>query len=265
MATRRLKRYIAYNIGLWLATALAGLMLLVAVRGYGQMLAARQSAARLLAEGRAALEQDALYEAQRRVLDALDAWPRIADRVVADLGRDLVRLPMVRAALTDPEGAVAGGLGLDAAAALAIADPKLPVRASLEDREGADGALLWLGRAMTDQGDLLAAETLFKKYWRIHAMERAAAGERLSAGKNLGGEELYNAGRRLMFNGLWNEAFETFEAAEKAGYSCADLDAMRGVRAELEGRRGEAGAAYGEALRRLPGHRLAQARLRALR
>ena len=71
-------------------------------------------------------------------------------------------------------------------------------------------------------------------------------------------------GKRLLFNGLLPEAVAAFDRARANGYENADMLFWKGAAAELQGRREEAQAGYIEALKRLPNHRLALMRLKAL-
>jgi tetratricopeptide (TPR) repeat protein len=111
---------------------------------------------------------------------------------------------------------------------------------------------------------MAGAAECFGMYWDGQDERRAETAAKLRAKNPKSGEDEYAAGRRLIFNGLLPEAFAAFESARAAGYENADTVFWKGAAAELEKRRDEALASYADALKRLPNHRLALLRTKAL-
>ena len=262
---RRLKRYIAYNAGLWLMVALTGALVLAGARQYGHALMARQTARHLLDGARKAADRGGLYEAQRAILDALEAYPPISSEVIAGFARSMTGMPLVRAEMlrldredTAPLGRegrlvpvmAQGGASKD----LAVARP-VP---------GAGDFNLWLGRTMAARGDVAGAAECYRIYWTDQSARRAETVAKLLSKNPRNGEDEYAAGKRLIFNGLLPEALAAFDRARAAGYENADMVCWQGVAAELARHREEAQARYAAALARLPNHRLALLRLKSL-
>lgn len=265
MPGRHLKRYIAYNVGLWVVVALTGALVLTGARQYGHAAMARQTARHLLDGARKAADSGGLYEAQRSVRAALAAYPPISPEVAVEFGRSMVGMPLVQAEMLrlDRQGVAplgeAGRMTLllargGSSKELALARPK----------PGAGESNLWLGRTVLVRGDVAGAVECFRTYWADQNAQRAETAAKLLAKNPRNGEDECAAGKRLIFNGLLPEALAAFDRARAAGYENADMVFWKGVAAELGKRPDEAKACYSEALKRLPNHRLALLRMKAL-
>ena len=77
-------------------------------------------------------------------------------------------------------------------------------------------------------------------------------------------EILGKAGHRLLWAGLWHEAFSAFDAARKAGPDGPELRFYEGVELEINGKRQAAVDAYYDVLAEIPTHLLALKRLEVL-
>ncbi|MBW7864892.1 MAG: hypothetical protein H3C30_10835 [Candidatus Hydrogenedentes bacterium] len=265
MPAHRLQKYIAYNLALWTALALAAVLLLAGVRQYGHAMTARQNAARLVAEARSTLGQGAVYETQKTLRNALLTHPPVAEGIVAAFGPSLGGMPLVRENLEElrREGTVHLSDGSLLLMAL-VSRPPETLAAAVFDTAPPGEATLWLGRTATTRGELRTAKTAFQGYWDGHAALRAEMRAQLTPKNPRTGEDHYVAGKRLWFNGLWDEAFDAFDRARAAGHDCADMRFFEGAAAELAGRGPEAAKLYQKALEMAPHHRLALLRLQAL-
>jgi len=264
MPGRRLKRYIAYNVGLWVVVALAGSAALTGARQYGHAAMARQTARHLLEGAHKAADRGGLYEAQRAIREALAAYPPISVEVAAQFGRDMTGMPLVRAEMLrlDKEGAAP----LDEAGRLTLLLSDGPTKESVLARPTPDaGELnLSLGRIQLARGNLASASECFRTYWASRTEQRAGIAAKLQAKQPGNGADEYAAGKRLLFNGLMPEAMAAFDRARAAGHENADMLFWKGAVAELQGQRDEAMARYAETLQRLPNHRLALLHMKAL-
>ncbi|NCB64360.1 MAG: hypothetical protein EOM52_12330 [Clostridia bacterium] len=265
MPAHRLQKYIAYNLALWAALAMAAVLLLAGVRQYGHAMTARQNATRLVSEARTTLAQGAVYETQKTLRNALLTHPPVAEGIVAAFGPSLVGMPLVRENLEQlrREGTVRLSDGSLLLMAL-ISRPPETLAAAVFDTAPPGEATLWLGRTAYTRGELRTAKTAFQRYWESHAPLRAEMRAQLTPKNPRTGEDHYVAGKRFWFNGLWDEAFDAFARARAAGHDCADLRFFEGAAAELGGRNPEAVEAYRDALETAPHHRLALLRLQAL-
>lgn len=264
MPGKRLKRYIAYNVGLWAAVALTGALVLTGARQYGHATMARQTARHLLDGARKAADRGGLYEAQRAIREALTAYPPISPEVASEFGRAMTGMPLVRAEMLrlDKEGTAP----LGEAGRLTLLLAGAPGRESVLARPEPDaGELnLSLGRTQLARGNVADASECFRVYWAGKAEQRAEMSARLQAKNPKNGMDQYAAGKRLLFNGLLPETMAAFDRARTAGYENADMFFWNGAAAELQGKREEAQASYAEAIKRLPNHRLALLRTKAL-
>jgi predicted negative regulator of RcsB-dependent stress response len=265
MPGRHLKRYIAYNAGLWVVVALTGALVLTGARQYGHAQMARQTARHLLDGARKAADRGGLYEAQRAIREALEAYPPISSEVAVGFGRTMTGMPLVQAEMLrlDKEGVAP----LDTAGRLTLtlargASPK--ELALARPTPGAGELNLWLGRTLLARGDVAGAAECFRVYWTKENAQRARITAKLTTKNPRNGEDEYAAGKRMVFNGLLPEALTAFDRARAAGYENADMTFWKGAAAELAGRRDEAQTHYAEALKCLPNHRLALLRMKAL-
>ncbi len=267
MPAGRLKRYIALNLAAWCGLALFGALLLTGVRQYGQAVMARHAAGRMAADARAAHDRGSSLEAQRTLRAALAADPGAGETVVRSFGPALSGMPLVLAELDalrrdHPErlSEEAQLLGVLVARPPETLHPKVFTL----DPPGDGG--LWLGRAALANGDIQAARDAFRRYWTRPggAAARARARSVLAPGPVASAADQYLQGRRFWFAGLWDEAFAAFDAARAGGHQNPDLECFAAVRAELDGDRDAALAAYRAVVAATPHHRLALLRLRAL-
>jgi len=267
MPARRLKRYIALNLAAWCGLALFGALLLTGVRQYGQAVMARHAAGRMVADARAAHDRGSSLDAQRTLRAALAADPGTGETVVRRFGPALSGMPLVLAGLDtlrqeDPERLSEEAQLLS----VLVARPPdtLHPRVFTLDPPG-DGSL-WLGRAALATGDVKTARDAFRRYWDRPggAAARVRARSVLAPGPAAAPADLYLQGRRFWFAGLWDEAFDAFARARDGGHQSPDLDCFAAVRAELDGNRDAALAAYRAVVEKAPRHRLALLRLRAL-
>ncbi len=265
MPGRHLKRYIAYNAGLWVAVALVGALVLTGARQYGHAVMARQTARHLLEGARKAADRGGLYEAQRAIRAALEAYPPILPEIAFDFGRTMTGMPLVQAEMTrlDKEGIAP--LGDAARLALVLARGASPKELAMARPVPGAGELnLWLGRSVLARGDVAGAAECFRVFWAGQGPRRSETAAKLLSKNPKKGEEEYAAGKRLIFNGLLPETLAAFDRARAMGYENADMIFWKGAAAELEGRGEEARTFYADALKRLPNHRLALLRAKAL-
>ena len=264
MPARRIKRYIAYNAGLWAAVALIAALVLTGVRQYGHATMARQTARHLLDGARKAADRGGLYEAQRAIREALAAFPPISPEVAAEFGRTMTGMPLVRAEMLrlDKEGTAP--LGEAGRLTLLLTNGPSKELALARPAPDAGELNLCLGRTRLARGDVAGAAESFGVYWADRSVRRGEIASKLLAKNPRNGADEYAAGRRLLFNGLLPEAMAAFDRARAAGYENADMFFWKGAAAELQGRRDEAQAGYAEAIKRLPNHRLALLRMKAL-
>ncbi len=265
MQGRRLKRYIAYNVGLWVVLALVGSLVLMGARQYGHAAMARQTARTLLEGARRAADRGGLYEAQRAIRDALAACPAISPEVAIQFGRTMTGMPLVQAELLRMDKKGLAPLGKTERLALMMARGGSSKELALaRPAPGAGDLNLWLGRTVLARGDVALAAECFRTYWAVHSAQHAETAAKLQVKKPRNGEDEYATGKRLVFNGLLPEALAAFDRARTAGYENADMIFWKGASAELGDRREEAQTCYSEALKRLPNHRLALIRAKAL-
>lgn len=265
MPGRRLQRYIAYNAALWVFVALAAAVTLMGARQYGHTMMARQTARHLLDGARKAADRGGVYEAQRAIREALDAYPPISSEIALEFGRNMTGMPLVREEMLRLDRNGTAPLGRKARLALMLACDGAPAElAQARPIPGAGEVNLWLGRNFVVRGDLAGAAECFRVYWAQEDAQRAEISKKLQAKNPRSGEDEYAAGKRLIFNGLLPEALAAFDRARAAGYENADMVFWRGAAEELQGRRAAAAALYADALRRLPTHRLALLRTRSL-
>jgi tetratricopeptide (TPR) repeat protein len=248
-------------MGLWLVMAMIAGLMLMGVRQYGHGVIARQTARQLLGDARNAVDRGAWYDAQRALRETLRVWPPFADRILSDFGRFLTSLPMVKEEIRQMESDGAIRLTETSSIALIAGETCVSKEMALVRPDTVTGeASLWLGRTAMEYGDVTVADAFFKNYWNENRRRRAEVRDKLAGDLAQRPQDYYAAGKRLLFNGLWTEAFAAFERARATGYQNADMICWNGVEAELHGRTDEAKQAYREVLMQLPSHRLALVR-----
>ncbi|HDP89887.1 MAG TPA: hypothetical protein ENN42_08025 [Thioalkalivibrio sp.] len=227
----------------------------------------RHNARKLVAEALRYDEQDAELECQRALGQALLLDPAVCNEVVDRFGPRLSGLPAVRGHLTEIVDAPPQRIGHDMLAKLGILFGRPDqARAHL----GGDGALaapdlgLLAGRLALDAGDIHAAKRHFDAYWEAPGRDRKAAVAAILSKHPKDSHELCAAGRRLIWGGLWHEAFATFDKARAAGAETAESRFYQGVELELNAKSDAALERYRAVLAEVPTHRLALLRLCAL-
>ena len=202
----------------------------------------------------------------RRVQRVLREMAADTEGVRDWFGRTMTGMPLVREEMFrfDKEGVAP--LGESGRLALLLAEGGSPKELALARPDHDLGELnLSLGRTELVRGDVAGAAECFRTYWTGQNARRAETAAKLTSKNPRNGEDEYAAGKRLIFNGLWPEALAAFDRARVAGYENADMVFWKGAAAELQGRRDESRTFYAEALRRLPNHRLALLRMKALK
>ncbi len=262
---RSLSRYIVYNAVLWALVLLGGTAGLYVLRGYGQALNARFSAAQLVEDADRQHQQNGVFESEQTLIRALSTHPPIASSVVTRFRTRLLGMPGAMEALED----LAGGDTLTPYAegvhAMLRGDRETAqeaLREALAERRPPNKARLYLARLLLEDGCLAEASALFDAYWADSAEERRALASELTDPARLTPGSLHHALRGLMYAGLWEEAFETLKNtawSETAGP--AERAFFEGLRAEANGDLEKARELYQTAQDDNPRHRWARLRL----
>ncbi|MFP4171280.1 MAG: hypothetical protein ACLFV4_00055 [Candidatus Hydrogenedentota bacterium] len=261
---KSLSRYIVYNAVLWalvLAGGVAGLYLL---RGYGQAVNARFTAAQLVEEADRQHAQNGVFESEQTLLRALNAHPPIASDVVTQFRTRLIGMPGVMQALEEragPETLTPYAKGVYAMLRGDRETARSCLREALQARRPPNEARLYLARLLLEGGSLAEARALFDAYWTDSAEERHALAAELTDPARRTPESLPHALRRLMYAGLWEEAFDILSDSpwtENAG--SAERAFFQGLKAEANGDASKAQKLYETAREHNPRHRWARLR-----
>ncbi|HOZ49584.1 MAG TPA: tetratricopeptide repeat protein [Candidatus Hydrogenedentes bacterium] len=268
MAAAKPERYIARNIIYWFGICVAGFVLLTAVRQGGSRITARHEARQLLAEGETYSAQNADLECQRTLDRALRLDPAVSEQIVDRFGGRLIGLPLVYSHLSGLVADPPGYVSREALVKLSVLMGDIyragdPISGGPPGRR--DGAsLLLLGRLALDKGDLFQARDHYDRYWANDHDRRLDAVSAVFLGNPDGAPALRDAGRRLFWAGLWEEAFSAFDSARKRGGDDPELQFYEGVQLELAGQPDEALRAYRKVLERAPNHLMTLKRVVAL-
>ena len=262
---RSLSRYIMYNAILWALVLLGGVAGLYVLRGYGQALNARLSAAQLVEEADRQHQQNGVFESEQTLIRALNTHPPIASDVVTRFRTRLLGMPGAMKALDDLISGNALTPYAEGVHAMLTGDretAQVSLRDALDERRPPNEARLYLARLLLEDGCLTEARALFDAYWADSAEERRSLASELTDPARLTPETLPHALRGLMYAGLWEEAFETLEDPgwdETA--DPAERAFFEGLRAEANGDREEALELYQTAREDNPRHRWVRLRL----
>jgi len=262
---RSLSRYIVYNIALWTLVLVAGMAGLYLLRGYGQALNARYTAAQLVDEAEQQHQQNGVFESEQTLIRALNTHPPIASDVATQFGTRLMGMPGVMEALED----LAGGDTLTPYAegvnAMLRGDretARKSLREALDERRPPNEARLYLARLLLEDGCLTEARAHFDAYWADSAEERRSLALELTDPARLTPDSFHHALRRLLYAGLWEEAFEALDdTAWDEAPGSADRVFFEGLRAEANGNAEKARNFYQTAREENPRHRWVRLRL----
>jgi hypothetical protein len=269
MPTKKLRQYILYNLGIWFGTALAAMLLIVAVRQYGTEMTARSEAERLLAEAKALLQGNAPFECQNAIEQAVRVYPPIAVQVTEDFRGQLLGLPVVHARVRKLLAASPEQFPPHTRALLDILNSPAPVAA--QALAGLDGSAanadlhLWRARFDLDQGDIPAAAKAFSAYWQSQPERRQTLRRDISGSREPEPAAYAAIARRLFHAGLWNETFVMVEQARKRGIERPSFGYFDGVKLEMLQKPEEAAAAYERVLAITLDYRPAQLALARLK
>lgn len=262
MGPATLQRYIAYNVVLWLAVAVAAAVLLATTRQYGVAMTVRHAARQLLHRADALYLQSP-YESRTALMDSLATDPGIVAEAIGTMGPRLLGMPGINEALEQAMKASKDNPALAQAQYRILLGYGSAVGSLLQSAQARRGAPReierWLGQLALDDGDIFVAQKHFAKFWKGKTSERAEVESRIRSGSSA--DEEARAGRELFVIGLWDEAFGAFEAARNKGAADPDLPFYEGVQHELNENDAAAVSAYRAVLSRLPTHRLALVRL----
>ncbi|MFO7776369.1 MAG: hypothetical protein R6W89_11285 [Candidatus Hydrogenedentota bacterium] len=258
---RSLSRYIVYNAILWALILVAGMAGLYLLRGYGRALNARLTAAQLVEEADQQHQRNSVFESEHTLIRALNTHPPIASDVVTQFRTRLMGMPGVMQALEEragPETLTPYAKGVYAMLRGDRETARACLREALETRGTPNEARLYLARLLLEDGCLAEARALFDAYWADSAEERHSLASELTDPTRFTPDSLAHALRRLMYAGLWQEAFETLE--EPAWHENADSAErafFQGLEAEANGDASKARKLYETAREHNPRHRWA--------
>lgn len=256
---RSLSRYIVYNAILWALVLLGGVTGLYLLRGYGQALNARFTAAQLVEEADQQHQQNGVFESEQTLIRALNAHPPIASSVVTRFRTRLLGMPGAMKTLEE----LAGGQTLTPYAegvhAMLRGDRETArecLREALDERRPPNEARLYLARLLLEDGCLTEARALFDAYWADSAEERQALASELTDPARLTPESLPHTLRGLMYAGLWEEAFEILgDSTWTENADPAERAFFQGLKAEANGDANKARKLYETAREANPRHR----------
>lgn len=267
-----MKRYIAFNIGVWLTLAVAAALIVAGMHRVAQGVSTRHQARAILDDAYAEYEDGDYTDAQNLIASALRIAPELEGESIERFGMGLLAMPHAHRRLWDHFGLaengapplLSGEAALRAQLVLGRADGTTAEGAA---RQSAADSSLWLGRQALRAGEVGQARQHFDAYWSGAGASRASAAAPILA--MLPDEGSIDTGLpevldRLLRAGLWNEAFDLAERAEKKGATAPECHAVRGLALELKGDSDGAYAAYQETLKARPTHLLAMQRAHAL-
>ena len=262
---RSLSRYIVYNALLWALILVAGMTGLYLLRGYGQALNVRYTAAQLVEEADQQHQQNGVFESEQTLIRALNTHPPIASSVVTRFRTRLLGMPGAMEAIEDLAGGVTLTPHAEGVHAMLRGDretARKSLREALDERRPPNDARLYLARLLLEDGCLAEAGAHFDAYWADSAEERQALTSELTDPARLTPETLPHALRGLMYAGLWEEAFEALgDPAWDEAPGSADRVFFEGLRAEANGNLEKAQGLYESAREANPRHRWVRLRL----
>ncbi len=250
----RRKRYLLYNVILWLTIGVGAAVSLFVLRHYGNALAARHGAFQMLAGAQDALARGDYESAQNQIAEALNVYPGGLSDVMLRFGPTLLLMPVAEDAIERSLERLDAGVDLP--------DQSLRVRVqilfgkSLPDdvnatlRRPADdpGMDLLRGRWCMNQGKLQEAWTYFNAYWQVHEPLRRETLSQLSA-DGYGDDDVSKA-FVLLDMGLWIDAAIAGASLPEG----PDRAAIDGFAALAKGERQAAERLFYAALRERPNH-----------
>ncbi len=256
------RRYITYNVGVWVLVLLAGALALVVARQYGNSLTARHQAGLDVQAGAALFAEGNSFQSERVWLQAIDAWPGAVNALIAEHHKAIVGMPLVLEAIEDirvQDPQAIQGLNVLKLHLLEsgpiVASENLLEAYSLRPAERRT-ASLWLARLALGQGELALALPYFETAWKDNAAQREALHQDIVDAYATAPLQRLDA---LIHNGLWEEAVATLEVVLDASVTpSAHALALQGLLREIDGDETGAMASYDATLELLPNHRLAQ-------
>ncbi len=251
------RRFISYNVGIWVVILVFGVLILGLTRQYGNSLTIRHQAGINLQEGAALVSAGNSFQAERAWLRALVTWPGIVNTLVDTHYRDIVSMPLIHDALLeirDEQPEIMSGL-TNLRLQLILNTENLKPLAILDeyafDRESRRIAAMWLGRLALDQGDLSGAYELFDIAWYRDASRRQAQSMEILDAYADAPETLIFL---LLHNGLWTVALENASVLESTSKPTAETHALQGLLCEIDNDLETARQSYDKALKLLPNH-----------
>lgn len=210
------RKYIVFNAGIWLATLVAGLFLLVLLREFGTTLTTRHEARALLAKARAQLQAGNTSDAQRSAVNALAVAPSIAPGVLESFGGYLLGMPVLDERL---QQAFASQKPEDAVLAeyeLLTGQPEQalePLRRYKQSGGRRPEPYLWLGRLYADGGDFTLAKNAYAAYWKL-SRSAYGIGPKEWTGKNARSGPPVDRAWKLFRIGLWEDVTDVIPSGE---------------------------------------------------
>lgn len=249
----RRKRYLFYNVSLWVAISVGAAVFLFVLRHYGNALAARHGAFQMLARAQDAVERGDYESAQNQIAEALNVYPRGLRDVMLRFGPTLLLMPVAEDAIEQSLERLDAGVDLgDQSVRVHVQmlfGKGLPddVNETLRGPAGDPDMGLLRGRWCMNQGKLQEAWIHFNAYWQAHEPLRRETLSQLSARRY--GDDA-SKGFVLLDMGLWVDA-------ALAGASLPegpDRAAIDGFAALAKGERQAAERLFYAALRERPNH-----------
>ncbi len=269
------KRYITYNICVWLTIFFFGATFLVAIRHYGRQFAARHDASKLVDEAEAAYDLADFNSTQQKLISAHLKAPEIWSDIVERFGPRIAGLPNVMVAMERDFGRQESTKRYAKPDTLVVSRYLL----ATATQERAEEALsryskaggnkpeshLWLARLALDKADFESAQPQFDDYWDAVGGRAPLVQDIKERYGVLTGPDLAKTGLHLFEMGLWREAFEVAATARMMRMTSPETRFLDGVFHDLDDQKAEAIEAYYDVIAERPGHLLSLKRLAALK
>jgi len=264
MSIRR--RFILWNIVLWVVFLVIGLGVLTLVRQGGQIVQARAEANQYIEAAAAAMAENNWTQADRDLYRALLTNPAAAADVVLAFGLDLMVLPRTLDRLETElaEGGVSSSEEVYARGMLHLLDGDRTAARndfSASAAEGYGPALEGAARLALDEGDWEEAQVLFAEYWERFPERRTERVARYVRGPADDPAAKVAAALGLFAEGFWDAALEYAERIRGTEGDVEGLAFFDALRADLNGDTAGAMRLYTALIEEAPDHYYASRRL----
>ena len=269
------KKYLFYNMGVWIVILIAGLMLLIFARHYGTIYRENHEALSFVFEAETAHNDGRVDDAQRNLLLAFAKSPQIGNSIIERFSMKLLGMPSVMAKFKK-QGSISGDtvfssdLSIKNSILFQFVEGKnniglnslSPLMHYADDKPILN---LWAARICRENVDFALAEEYFNAYWSVYPEECEAMINELM--ETIGSEtskEIDAKCLRLFEAGLWQEAFKEVDEAQNNGNNSHSLVFLSGVHKDISGNTKMAISDYQYVLKIQPNHLLALKRLNKL-